>query len=53
MMRFLLDTDTWLWAALEPRKLSSEVHDLPASLEPQLVLSPISLWELSVLLEKR
>lgn len=53
MMRFLLDTHIWLWAALEPHKLTSEVHNLLSSPEPHLFLSPISLWELSVLLEKK
>jgi PIN domain nuclease of toxin-antitoxin system len=53
MTRFLLDTHIWLWAALEPHKLTSEVHNLLTSQEPHLFLSPISLWELSVLLEKK
>jgi PIN domain nuclease of toxin-antitoxin system len=52
-MRFLLDTHIWLWAALEPHKLTSEVHKLLTNPEPDLFLSPISLWELSVLLEKK
>jgi PIN domain nuclease of toxin-antitoxin system len=52
-MRFLLDTHIWLWAALEPHKLTSEVHNLLTSPEADLFLSPISLWELSVLLEKK
>ena len=52
-MRFLLDTHIWLWAAFEPHKLTSEVHNLLNNPEADLFLSPISLWELSVLIEKK
>ena len=52
-MRFLLDTHIWLWAAIEPRKLTSEVHRLLNSPEAERFLSPISLWELSVMVEKK
>jgi PIN domain nuclease of toxin-antitoxin system len=51
--RFLLDTHIWLWAATASHKLSSEVHKLLSSPETDRFLSPISLWELSVLVEKR
>jgi PIN domain nuclease of toxin-antitoxin system len=51
--RFLLDTHIWLWAAFEPHKLNSEVHRLLNSPGADLFLSPISLWELSVLVEKK
>jgi len=51
--RFLLDTHIWLWAATEPHKLTSEVHRLLNSLETDRFLSPISLWELSVLVQKK
>jgi len=52
-MRFLLDTHIWLWAAIEPHKLTSEVHRVLNSPESDRFLSPISLWELTVLVEKR
>ena len=52
-MRFLLDTHIWLWAAIEPHKLTSEVYNLLNNPEADLFLSPISLWELSVLIEKK
>jgi PIN domain nuclease of toxin-antitoxin system len=52
-MRFLLDTHIWLWAATEPHKLTSEVRKLLSSPETDRFLSPISLWELSVLVEKK
>jgi PIN domain nuclease of toxin-antitoxin system len=52
-MRFLLDTHIWLWAAFEPHKLTSEVHELLNRSGADLFLSAISLWELSVLVEKK
>ena len=48
-----MDTHIWLWAATEPHKLTSEVHRLLNSLETDRFLSPISLWELSVLVQKK
>jgi PIN domain nuclease of toxin-antitoxin system len=52
-MRFLLDTHIWLWAAFEPHRLTSKVHNLLNRPGTDLFLSPISLWELSVLVEKK
>jgi len=52
-MRFLLDTHIWLWATFEPHKLTSEVHELLNRSGADLFLSAISLWELSVLVEKK
>jgi PIN domain nuclease of toxin-antitoxin system len=51
--RLLLDTHIWLWAMLEPHKLTSEVHQLLNASESQVFLSPISLWELSLLMDKK
>ena len=53
MMRLLLDTHIWLWMLREPHKLSSFVHQ--SLLEPsnERYLSPISVWEVTVLLEKK
>jgi PIN domain nuclease of toxin-antitoxin system len=51
--RYRLDTHIWLWAATEPHKLTSEVHKLLNTPETDRFLSPISLWELSVLVEKK
>jgi PIN domain nuclease of toxin-antitoxin system len=52
-MRLLLDTHIWLWMLREPHKLTSFVH--PAVLDPvnERYLSPISIWEVTVLLEQR
>ncbi len=52
-MRFLLDTHIWLWTHREPWKLSSEVNQCIADSRNELWLSPFSIWELIILLEKK
>ena len=51
-MKLLLDTHIWLWSLREPQKLGRrvlhELHD-PAN---ELWLSPVSLWEALLLLQK-
>ena len=51
-MKLLLDTHIWLWSALEPHRLSRRVARELADPENQLWLSPISVWELTVLQRK-
>ena len=52
-MRLLLDTHIWLWIHREPWKLASEVNQALADPQSDLWLSPVSVWELAVLLEKK
>ena len=52
-MNLLLDTHIWLWTEGAPEKLTSEINRELASSENQLWLSPVSIWEIAVLLEKR
>ena len=52
-MRFLLDTHIWLWMLREPHKLSSFVHQALYEPSNERYLSPISIWEMTVLLEKK
>ncbi len=51
-MRLLLDTHIWVWSQLEPERLSEQVASAVGSAENALWLSPISLWELVLLVEK-
>jgi PIN domain nuclease of toxin-antitoxin system len=51
-VRLLLDTHIWLWSLLEPEKLSERVSSELESTENELWLSPISVWELFILVEK-
>ena len=52
-MNLLLDTHIWIWNDTAPEKLTSEITRELANLENQLWLSPVSIWEVTVLLEKR
>jgi PIN domain nuclease of toxin-antitoxin system len=52
-MRYLLDTHIWLWMLREPHKLSSLVHQTLHDPSNERYLSPISIWEVTVLLEKK
>lgn len=52
-MNLLLDTHIWIWNDTAPEKLTSEINRELASPENQLWLSPVSIWEVTVLLEKR
>jgi PIN domain nuclease of toxin-antitoxin system len=53
MMRFLLDTHIWLWSLREPHKLTSEVHQALGDPGNSRFLSAISIWEVTILLEKK
>src|SRR5438045_537490 len=51
-MRLLLDTHIWIWSVVEPARLKSKVARALRDQENQLWLSPISIWELSMLVKK-
>ena len=53
-MKYLLDTHTWIWWNMNPQKLSKKVKDLIGNAEiyDEILLSAISPWEFSKLLEK-
>jgi len=52
-MNLLLDTHIWIWNHLEPWKVASAVNQALGDPENELWLSPVSIWELVMLLEKR
>ena len=54
-MKYLLDTHTWIWWHMNPGKLSQRVKMLIQDTAgyDELLLSAISPWEFSKLLEKR
>jgi PIN domain nuclease of toxin-antitoxin system len=52
-MKLLLDTHIWIWNELEPWRLTFAVHQQLASPLNELFLSPVSLWELVLLVEKK
>ena len=51
-MKYLLDTHIWLWASLQPDRLSRRVAKTLTDAQNELWLSPISIWELTILCRK-
>jgi PIN domain nuclease of toxin-antitoxin system len=52
-MRLLLDTHIWIWNVAAPDKLKKSVAKAIDDEKNELWLSPISIWELSMLVEKQ
>lgn len=52
-MRLLLDTHVWIWSQVAPEKLSARVRRALENHANEVWLSPISIWELVLLVEKR
>jgi PIN domain nuclease of toxin-antitoxin system len=51
-MKYLLDTHIWFWSFIQPELLSSRVARVLADSQNELWLSPVSVWELTVLCRK-
>ncbi len=51
-MRLLLDTHIWVWSVLDPARLSPRVKRALRSRTAELWLSSISLWEVTLLVDK-
>ena len=51
-MKLLLDTHIWLWSLLEPERLGAEVRAALQAADTELWLSPISIWEALILVER-
>jgi len=52
-MRLLLDTHIWVWSALDRTRLAARLTAALENPSNELWLSPISLWEVLTLGEKR
>ena len=52
-MKLLLDTHIWLWSHLEPARLGKRVVKALQAADVELWLSPVSVWEFLLLVEKR
>ena len=52
-MKLLLDTHIWIWTQLAAGKLSARVKRALDNEGSEVWLSPISVWELVLLVEKR
>jgi PIN domain nuclease of toxin-antitoxin system len=51
-LRFLLDTHIWVWSVLEPERIRPNTLRALESPENECWLSPISTWELLILVAK-
>lgn len=51
-MKYLLDTHIWCWSFIEASRLSSRVARALADSQNELWLSPVSVWELTILCRK-
>lgn len=52
VVKLLLDTHIWLWGLLDPDRLAPQVRTALQAPENELWLSPISVWEAAVLVER-
>ena len=50
-MKLLLDTHVWVWALLEPSRLSPRVRKLIEDRKTERWLSAISVWEVALLID--
>jgi PIN domain nuclease of toxin-antitoxin system len=51
-LKLLLDTHIWLWSKLEPRRLGRKLLPELSDVNNELWLSPVSVWEALVLMQK-
>lgn len=51
-LRLLLDTHVWLWSRLEPERLGPRLASEIQDPDNELWLSPISVWETMLLIER-
>jgi PIN domain nuclease of toxin-antitoxin system len=52
-LKLLLDTHIWIWSQVAPEKLSARVRRALENEANEVWLSPVSIWELVLLVEKR
>jgi len=52
-MNFLLDTHVWVWTLIAPEQLNAATRDILSDTQNTCFLSPISVWELLLLIEKQ
>ena len=51
-MNLLLDTHIWIWAKLDPKRLGKRAAEELSKGSNELWLSPVSVWEALVLMQK-
>jgi PIN domain nuclease of toxin-antitoxin system len=51
-LKLLLDTHIWIWSKLDPKRLGKRVTEELSMNSNELWLSPVSVWETFVLMQK-
>ncbi|MGH7556836.1 MAG: type II toxin-antitoxin system VapC family toxin [Gemmatimonadota bacterium] len=51
-LKLLLDTHVWIWGHLHPERIKPQVGEALRSPENELWLSPVSVWEALLLIER-
>jgi PIN domain nuclease of toxin-antitoxin system len=51
-LRLLLDTHVWIWSLITPEKIGRRAFSALSAEGTERFLSPVSVWELLVLIEK-
>ena len=51
-MKYLVDTHIWLWGSMQPDRISQRVTKILDDSQNELWLSPVSVWELTILCRK-
>jgi PIN domain nuclease of toxin-antitoxin system len=51
-LKLLLDTHIWIWSKLDPKRLGKRVTEERSKNSNELWLSPVSVWETFVLMQK-
>jgi PIN domain nuclease of toxin-antitoxin system len=51
-VNLLLDTHIWIWSKLEPQRLGRRTRTELSNVNNELWLSPVSVWEALVLMQK-
>jgi PIN domain nuclease of toxin-antitoxin system len=51
-LRLLLDTHVWVWSLMTPERIDRQAVTALSGPETERFLSPVSVWELLVLIEK-
>jgi PIN domain nuclease of toxin-antitoxin system len=52
-LKLLLDTHIWLWSKSDPARLGKRVAEVLSSAANELWLSPVSVWEVLTLAQKK
>ncbi|MEQ1949208.1 MAG: type II toxin-antitoxin system VapC family toxin [Bryobacteraceae bacterium] len=53
MTRVLLDTHIWIWAVMRPERLGRKLRREIDATRNELLLSPVSIWEASLLAQRK